>query len=183
MYYLYQVKKTDGKFAYSQKESISLAGIRSGIIPNFLKTQLSPDTKEPWKWYIRAEDILTHRKLSDHAIVIDIKPKSKTHVFLLELVEIWGYSDHGWTPILMRLKGLLVDEDVTLYDKKSFELKGKSEEEIIYSLLYLDGTVEDGKLKGKWTFPGPSPTNSLLLWPPTLKYFVEAIQKSTPHIF
>jgi len=177
MYYLYQAKKIDGKTAYKQKESISLAGIRSGIIPNYLKTQIPPDQIEPWKWHIKAKDILAQNKLPDHIIVIDIKPSSDKYILLLELAEVWGYSDNGWTPILMRLRGLLIDEEINLYDKKSFELNNKLKEEPIYSLLHLAGTVENGKLKGKWTFPGPSSTNSLLLWPEPRKYFIEAIQK------
>ena len=39
------------------------------------------------------------------------------------------------------------------------------------------GTVEEGKIVGKWTLPGPSPSNSVLLWPDTLEYFTSEARK------
>ncbi len=38
-------------------------------------------------------------------------------------------------------------------------------------MLYLKGTIKDGKIKGQWTAPRPSPTNSSLLWPSTFEFF------------
>jgi hypothetical protein len=38
--------------------------------------------------------------------------------------------------------------------------------------MYLRGTIGDGILIDKWTTTGPGTTNSVLLWPETLEYFI-----------
>ena len=38
-------------------------------------------------------------------------------------------------------------------------------------MIYLDGTVRNGQLEGRWTAPRPSSTNSVLLWPFAFEYF------------
>jgi len=50
-------------------------------------------------------------------------------------------------------------------------------EDPIFTFGYVSGTVKSGKITGKWTPPGPSPTNSVLLQPDVFKYFVEQASK------
>ena len=42
-------------------------------------------------------------------LVIDLKPKQEK-MFLYEVMGVWGCSEYDWTPILLRLNGLFVDE-------------------------------------------------------------------------
>ena len=70
-----------------------------------------------------------------------------------------------------------VDEDPSHFDDKDF-VRGVSDvDKPIFSMMYLRGTVNEGKLKGRWTPPGPSPTNSVLLWLEAFTYFWEQAGK------
>ena len=57
----------------------------------------------------------------------------------------WGYSDNGWTPILLRLSGLFVDVDPSTVDRNDFAIEDGNREEHIYEFLYLDGSILGGK--------------------------------------
>jgi len=39
----------------------------------------------------------------------------------------------------------------------------------------LYGSIKEGEIIDKWLFPGPSPTNSVLLWPEALEFFTNNI--------
>jgi len=93
-----------------------------------------------------------------------------------------GLSDSGWTPILLRLNGLFIDEDPSLVNRNDFIRKDCDIVGPIYEFLYLAGSVTDGKLTGKWGAPPPSPTNAALLWPDSLKYFFQCIRTRTPEV-
>ena len=64
----------------------------------------------------------------------------------------------------------------SLYDQQRSE-KEEEIEDPIFSMMYLSGTIIQGKITGRWTPPGPSPTNSVLLWPDTFQYFSSEAQK------
>ena len=96
---------------------------------------------------------------------------------------VWGYSDSGWSPILLRLSGLFVDADPTTVNRNNFNIADSDREEPIHEILYLDGSVSNGKLSGRWNAPPASPTNAALLWPETLHYFIDCIRERTPEIF
>jgi len=44
-------------------------------------------------------------------------------------------------------------------------------------VMYLAGTIVDGELKGRWTAPGPSSSNGVLMWPEVMMYFTEEAQR------
>lgn len=98
-------------------------------------------------------------------------------------MNVWGYSDNGWTPILLRLNGLFIDHDPSLVDRNDFIRADDDIDGPIYEFLYLDGSVTDGKITGLWVPPPASPTNAALLWPDTLSYFFQCIRNKSPDVF
>ena len=185
MYGLYFKKLVTNTIKLQFKQRISLFGCNVGYIPKFLRELTPNNQEEPFKWHLSIQDMLTKMGHSDSTIIIDIKPRNKAerYVTLCELLDVWGYSVSGWTPILMGLKGLLIDANPDQYDKSNLTLDIQRDYETIYSLLYLAGSVSKGQLIGRWTSPNPSSTNSLLLWPDTLRYFMDCIKQSNPEIF
>jgi len=180
MYSLYGQIEEFGKLKLQFKKSISLAGCDSGIIPRLLSTELSKMQNEPLQWHLSIAERLSTNKES---LIIDIKPKNKKEdfVFLCELTDVFGFSSAGWTPVLLRLNGLFVDVPAGQIDKKNFEYPGTTQ--LIYTMLHLSGSVLDGRLTGPWNFPGPSPTNSVLLWPKPFSYFIKCIKEKDPGFF
>jgi len=63
-----------------------------------------------------------------------------------------------------------------------FVPRGDDLHKTIYSFVYFAGTIREGVLEGTWTPPRGSPTNSALLWPETLRYFVRSIRTTTPEV-
>lgn len=183
MYALYHKKReADGSLSYSFNRKISLFGCRSGWIPKLLMRSTSAQQNEPYTWHLPIESALAEADVANSTFIIDLKPNNKQpNLSLYELRDVWGYSDAGWSPILMRLRGLFVDTDPAKFDRNAFSKSGAVEPPI-YSFLYLAGSIANGELKGKWIAPRASPTNSALLWPNTLRYFVECIRKTTPDV-
>jgi len=81
---------------------------------------------------------------------------------------------------MIHLNGLLVDADPQQSDHTHFVASSDAAEVSIFSMTYLNGTVSSGAIAGRWTPPGPSPTNSVLLWPKAFRYFTEEARKVTP---
>lgn len=175
MYALYR-KTPDGSdgHRYQFVEQTSLFGCHSGWIPELLKHSLTTTVSEPIKWHISVESGLKDAEYPDCTLIIDLKPKSaEPNLSLYEVVEVWGHSSQGWTPIMLHLKGLFIDEDPNAFDRREFTRCSADVDDPIFSMMYLKGTIRDGKLVDKWTTPGPSSTNSVLVWPETLKYFAD----------
>jgi hypothetical protein len=105
-------------------------------------------------------------------LIIDLTPKDTLSVSLYEVTEAWGYSNVDWTPIMLHLRGLFIEHDRDGIDARRFERELEDIDDPIFSMMYLRGSVRNGKLAGRWTPPGPSSTNSVLLWPESLQYFV-----------
>lgn len=168
-----------------KKKKISLFGCNSGFIPRLLALKLPPNQGEPYKWHIDVVGELgRHPDYKDNTILIDLKPKqNKTNLSLYEVMDVWGYSDNGWTPILLRLNGLFIDEAPSLVNRNDFTRKDNDVDGPIYEFLYLDGSVKAGKITGSWAPPPASPTNAVLLWPETLNYFFQSIRSRTPKVF
>ena len=78
---------------------------------------------------------------------------------------------------MIHIRGLFIDGDPMLVDEQGFVKNTKDVEDPVFSMMYLSGTVRGGKIVGKWTPPGPSSTNSVLLWPDTLEYFSSEAKK------
>lgn len=185
MYGRYTKSRLSGNTTrYQLAEPVSLFGRNSGLIPWLLQTQTLPSQNEPYPWHLDIEKALAKTdKYRDSTLVIDLKPKQhKTNVSLYELLDVWGYSYYGWTPILLHLEGLFVDEDPSTVNKDDFVRVDDEMKDPIYEFLYLDGSIENGKIKGTWNPPPVSPTNAVLLWPYALKYFIKCIIERTPDV-
>lgn len=169
---------------YQFQERVSLFGCNSGFIPWLLRLKTSVAQKEPYLWHIDVVNELGARhEYADNTLLIDLKPKQdKTNLSLYELMDVWGYSSSGWSPILLRLNGLFVDEGPTIVNRGNFIRQDDDIDGPIYEVLYLSGSVENGRLVGLWTAPPASPTNAALLWPDTLNYFVQCIRACTPAV-
>lgn len=79
---------------------------------------------------------------------------------------------------MLRLKALFVDAESTEFNSKAqFTRSDIQTEGPIFSFYYMRGTVEGGELKGTWNNPGSGATNSVVLWPDTMRYFSSEAQK------
>lgn len=168
MYNAYQKTIEGNKINFKKSDSISIAGNRSGVVVQYLRTILEPLQTEPFEWHIPIESLCSVLKLNGNSLVINVKPVKNDQ--LLEVLNIWGHSSWGWTPILLECRELL--QEVGSYDLNNFEVNSSVYEgQSVFTMLYLRGSIKDGKFIGSWNWPNASPTNSVLLWPETLEYF------------
>jgi hypothetical protein len=178
MYVLYKKFKIDNGYKYVFQEQTSLFGCNSGYIPYLLQKLLKPKDTEPFAWELDLNKAFKQEDMENYVLVINLKPYSKEpNLSLYELVKVWGYSAFGWTPVMFYIRGLFIDENPHSFDEKNFFRKEEEIEDPIFSMLYLHGTVINGKISGRWTPPSPSSTNSVLLWPDTFKYFSREAEK------
>ena len=185
MYARYKKIKKDSDVAhFTFEEKISLFGCNNGFIPWLLQFHELLEENKAYCWHLDIEKELEKTgEYPDSSLVIDLKPKQyKTNVSLYEVFDVWGYSSEGWTPILLHLKGLFMDEDPLSVNRNDFIISNSENSTPIYEVLYLDGSIENGKLVGKWTAPPASPTNAALLWTEVLNYFVKCIRERTPNV-
>ncbi len=181
MYAIYAKEKHGDSICFRFVKQVSLFGCKSGYVPEFLRRMLAADANEPHKWAIRIEEAMAEQVAPGQTLVINLKPRNQTpNVSLYELAHVFGHSAAGWSPIMLHLRGLLTDESPEQFDPSDFTIRQEDIQDPIFSLMYLAGTVEKGQLTGRWTPPGPSPTNSVLLWPDTLAYFWECAQGGGP---
>jgi len=177
---------TDATRYQLQEQRISLFGCNNGYIPWLLRLKIPTGQNEPYLWHVNVvSELGAHPDYLNSTLVIDLKPKqNKTNLSLYEVMDVWGYSSDGWSPILLRLNGLFVDEDPSIINRKRkyFVRKDDEVDGPIYEFLYLVGSVNKGKIVGTWVPPPASPTNAALLWPNTLNYFVQCIRSCTPDV-
>lgn len=178
MYALYKKLKDTNGYKYEFQKKVSLFGCNCGYIPDFLRKQLGGEETEPHKWKLDLKTAFEKEGKENNVLVINLKPNSK-NLSLYELVRVWGYSSSGWTPIMIYIRGLFIDGDPHPFNDRYFVRKEEEIEDPIFSMMYLNGTISQGKISGKWTPPGPSPTNSVLLWPDVLDYFSSMAKQIT----
>jgi len=164
-----------------QEEHVSLFGCNEGYIPWLLKFKIPPAQGEPYRWHVNVVQELGSRTDYPGTLLIDLKPSDDT-TNLYEVLDVWGISSSGWSRILMRLSGLFIEDDPNSINRNDFTRHDSELDSPIYSFLYLRGSVKDGDLDGKWVTAPPSSTNSALLWPEHLNYFVQCIRGCTPDI-
>lgn len=174
MYYLYQVNKQSGKNIYDYKETIKIFGCNNGIIVKMLKKKLIPNQNEEYKWHLNLERDLPKIGLPESAIIIDLKPNAENNLSLYQLIDIFGYSSCGWTPMMWHLKPIYIDEEGSEDEKWYFEIDINANEDIYTFCHVQDGSVKNGKIIGTWVAPRPSSTNSALLWDNTIDYFINS---------
>lgn len=157
MYALYDKIQNNGSTRYHFLEQISLFGCKNGYVPWLLSKQFSTSSAEPMPWHINIESSLKDVGQDAQTLVIDLKPKNKEkNLSLYEVSNVWGYSASGWTPIMLHLRGLFIDDDPECYNSKEFIRSSSEIDDPIFSMMYLQGTVDSGQLVGRWTPPGPS---------------------------
>lgn len=83
---------------------------------------------------------------------------------------------------MVHLRAVLEHDDSAAVNKQSFTVDKQSDLLPVYSVWYFAGSVNEGNLTGTWNPPGPSPTNSALLWPETMTYFLTAIAGKSPEL-
>ncbi len=173
MYAWYKRSVVDEVITLEFEEQWSLGGCNSGIIAQELKELLKPLDTAPIGWTFPISEKWNKK---DYSFIIDIKPNNN-EVFLCELDKVYGYSYEGWSPIMLRLKLLYNDTTTEEVDKKKFIFPKNPT--VIYTMLYLYGSVRDGKLIGTWNMPYGSIT-ALLFWPEAMTFFFEQVRLSDP---
>lgn len=183
MFARYKKERRGEKDHFQFVEQVSLFGCNEGYIPWLLRKRLVPSQGEPCRWHVEIVAELAKTEYAGSSLVIDLKPKQKeTNLSLYEVCDAWGYSDEGWTPILLYLSGLFVDVDPKKINRNDFVIEDRKRTGPIYEFLYLAGTIANGRLTGKWTAPPASPTNAALLWPESVRYFTRCIEERSPGI-
>lgn len=180
MYAIYTKRLAPGTRHYTFKSESHIFGCNVGLVPRLLRSHIASSETERSRWHLPVEALLAAQ---EEAFIINLKPNNpdkRQSLSLYELLDIWGVSDYGWTPAMLRLRGLCVDGKPVIDDPNDILLPVDVAEDPIYSFVYLDGTIKGGKLEGPWTAPRKSSTNSVLLWPYALSYFFESIRTQTP---
>lgn len=174
MYSWYKRTNENGELHLIWEEQMSLAGCNNGIIANELKEIITATDNQPIGWTI---PIAEKWNKQDYSVIIDIKPNTE-EIFLCELDRVFGYSFKSWSPIMLRLKLLYNDTTKEDLDKSNFVYPDDTE--IIYTMLYLYGSIRDGQLVGTWNPPFGTIT-ALLFWPEAMTFFFEQVKKLDPN--
>jgi len=178
MYGRYSRSQTGQGLRYDFVESASLFGCHEGYIPWLLHQSINAAQSEPFKWHLDIDEALSKAGMQDEILLIDLKPNNTAGTLnLYEIADVWGFSADGWTPIMLRLRGLFIDHDSTGIDHHHFTLREEEIDQPIFSFLYMAGSLKNGELVGTWNAPRASPTNSALLWPETFRYFTSEAEK------
>ena len=183
MYYYYRMNSEGRVIHFQRDREAHLFGCKQGFVPELLRQRISPNVTEPYSWHLAIENILGENR---ETFLIDLKPNRKdrgTSRSLYQLRDVWGYSCNGWTPGMLRLRGLVVDGKPAVTNPEDFQVEFSRDHDSIYTFVHFDGSVRDGKLVGKWTAPPRSSTNSALLWSHPLNYFLQQIRETTPRLF
>jgi len=170
MYAWYKHTKENGQLCLTFAEETSLAGCKNGVIANELKKIINQTDNAPFGWALPIADKWNKE---GYSLIIDIKPSSE-EIFLCELDRVFGYCYNEWTPVMLRLKSL----DIEGADKKNFIYP--DETQIIYTMYYLYGSVNNGQLVGTWNPPRGGIT-ALLFWPEAMTFFIDQVKKYDPN--
>jgi hypothetical protein len=174
MYYWHKRTIENDQIRLTLDDTASLGGCNVGVIPDELSKILSPSDDAPIGWVLPIADKWNK---AGYSLILDIKPKTN-EVFLCELDSVYGYSYEGWSPIMLRLKLLYIDETKDNIDKENFVYP--EDPAIIYTMYYLYGTIKNGQLVGTWNPPFGTLT-ALLFWPEAMSFFFDHVKKSDPH--
>lgn len=121
MYALYERRLDGSRWSYRHQRDTSLFGCRSGWIPRMLARSLPPGQSEPYSWRLDVPRSLAEAGTANGALIIDLEPQQRqSNLSPYELLEVWGHSSSGWTPIMMHLRGLFVDADPGQVDRRDF---------------------------------------------------------------
>ena len=178
----YLKKEKSGCSSYHFVEECSLFGCNNGFIPWLLSRQVSSSQSEPYKWHLPIQDSLKRAKWGEtdcdgSTLIIDLKPKQNKKN--LSSTSCWMCGDtrtQAGVPYSCILVDYLLMKIPKRVNRNQFDINDNKREEPIFEFMYLDGSVEGGKLVGRWNAPPASPTNAALLWPEPLAYFFTSIR-------
>ena len=171
MYGLYSRSKNNGRVTLEKLDTGYLAGCKKGVVALELQKILTPEDNPLSGWKIPVAEIYNKE---DEAFIINLKPNSD-ELLICELDTVFGYSYNEWSPIMLRLRKFSFDEEI---DRESFQYSEK-ESEIIYTVLYLNGSFRDGKIIGTWTIPFGTVTG-VLFWPEAMTFFFVQAKLTDP---
>ena len=151
MFLLYQRtrgKNNSTRYELKQKSDVHFFGCNEGFVPWLLAFKIPPEQNEPYRWHVDVLPELDARP--DHrstSLVIDSKPgQHETNLSLYEVLDVWGWSQLGWTPMLLRLSGLFVDESPKKFNRDDFVRNDADIDGPIYQFLHVDGSVKNGAI-------------------------------------
>lgn len=187
---IYKKRCSRGKVRYSLVRQVELFGWsaawnRGGWLPHLLQQHLKPGSAETGPaWHVTCDEIrkalgaAAEDRLEGSALIIEIRPNKAT-VLLCEIMELWGYSSDGWTSMMLRLKRLAsVNPEAT--DAHCFSVS-QHHHDASQSILMItctpDGSIQEGKVIGKWPQPAAGLMNSALLCPAGFGYFAHASKR------
>lgn len=173
-FYMYSV---DGEYVrLRNNETIPLAG-QEGPFRDKIVRESTREKSNPIEWELYEKELVAFYGVDpkQHAIVIDLKPQSKTEVSLYRLRHVWGYSSDGWTPMAFELECLYGDykvQDVEVF-KTRFPAPANSDPQV-YEFLHLQADATGGR---SWGFGRVGNVNATLLWPQVFDSFVRRINR------
>jgi hypothetical protein len=104
MFALYEKHPTEDGYRYRFSERVHLFGCNNGYIPWLLSESLSEAVSEPLPWHLCIGDALGAVDQDDSALIINLKPNARApNLSLYEVIEVFGYSTSGWTPVMLHL--------------------------------------------------------------------------------
>ena len=180
MYKIYEKLRRGASAEYRYVRDTHLFGCNNGWIPYLVQQQLKGAENEPLPWHVDGASIARELEADPdlpkgNTLVIDLKPRDSERLSLYEILNIWGYSANGWTPVMLHLRGLFVDASLKTSSvrRERFAIADRSNPEPIFTFHHIrkEGTVRRGRLVGPWVGPRASSTNSALLWPDAFRYF------------
>lgn len=157
----------------------AIFGCRTGMIPKWVQSKYS-DQKirggDGFQWSLLEDDIrgfLGQAYETDNGtLVIWANPKDEHTITWYRVVAIAGDSGYNRTVMMALLHNWATEIDRTSRTERQLNLSATPE--VLMTFWYTNGDFHvDGGIKGRWTLPGPGSTNSVFIWPNTMRFFRE----------
>jgi len=177
MFLLYKVTKTAPTCRFDLLRTTHLFGCKVGLVARYLRGVIPANANQPYPWNFKVADALRALEPDADAFVIDLKPNEDGNASRYEVLEVMGYSGNEWTPAMMKMRALLVDEKTAEYPREGFVISQCSELKEVITFLHFSGSIKNGTLSDKWLPPGQSSTNSTLLFPEAFNYFCNQMNR------
>ncbi len=212
MFGYYSILKQDNELIFTLKGITHFWGYENSqgnLIYDFLKSKrFFVGSKCPVMWHfcVKEElDFLLKERLpsleinGEPTLIIDIKPSENSEeVFIVELFDIWGWTNEFWTNILYNCKILIEENRETFINKSdnTYEVVYKkliknsfhlsidkyNESKFIFSFNSINARFFNNEIRGTvrlpWSAPANSSANSVLLWNEPLSYFRNCLQEA-----
>lgn len=162
------IPNPNGSKNYERMHEIPLAGNTNGLI--YLTLQAAGVREAAW--ILDSATLLTTGGYEPgaQALVVDLTPARKGEVNLFEIVRVAGYSESGWTPVMLVLE-ILQDDHVrrgTEAARKAGFNDRASPRDRVHTFLYMQGDHGGGS----WNWGQVGRVNGPLLWRDAFDHFV-----------